>query len=63
MARTRGGHDELGPPLLTAVASGARQLFLLLRCLGFASKAQVRITRDGLRFTVEEARVMQGEFI
>lgn len=48
-------------PVLTAVSNGARQLSILLRCLGFASKAQVRITREGLRFSVEEAKVMQGE--
>ncbi|KAI9753851.1 MAG: hypothetical protein M4579_004979 [Chaenotheca gracillima] len=47
-------------PSFTAVSGSARQLFLLLRCLSFAPKAQVQITKDGLRFTVEEARVMQG---
>ncbi len=47
-------------PLFTAVSSGARPLYLLLRCLGFAPKVQVQITPEGLRFTVEEARVMQG---
>ena len=47
-------------PLFTAVANGARPLYLLLRCLGFAPKVQVQITHDGLRFTVEEARAMQG---
>lgn len=51
-----------GPaPILTAVSNGARQLSVLLKCLGFAPKAQVRILPEGLRFTVEEARVMQGE--
>lgn len=48
-------------PLFTAVSSSARQLFHLLRCIGFASKAEVRISKDGLRFTVEESQVMQGQ--
>ncbi|KAH0542144.1 hypothetical protein FGG08_003444 [Glutinoglossum americanum] len=47
-------------PIFTAASSSARQLFLLLRCVGFAAKAQVQITKEGLRFTVEESRVMQG---
>ncbi|KAI9805876.1 MAG: hypothetical protein M1825_000490 [Sarcosagium campestre] len=46
--------------VFTAVSSSARQLYQLLRCIGFANKAQVQITKDGLRFTVEESRVMQG---
>jgi cell cycle checkpoint protein len=48
-------------PIFSAVSSSARQLFLLLRCVGFAAKAQVQITKEGLRFTVEESRVMQGD--
>ncbi|KAI9779089.1 MAG: ssDNA endodeoxyribonuclease [Geoglossum umbratile] len=47
-------------PIFSAVSSSTRQLFLLLRCVGFAAKAQVQITKEGLRFTVEESRVMQG---
>ncbi|KAL8734062.1 MAG: hypothetical protein Q9181_003346 [Wetmoreana brouardii] len=47
-------------PLFTAVSSSVRQLFQLLKCINFAQKAQVRITRDGLRFMVEESRVIQG---
>lgn len=49
-----------GSPLFTAVSSSARQLFLLLRCISFAPKAEVQITHEGLRFSVEEARVVQG---
>ena len=48
-------------PIFSAVSSSARQLFLLLRCVGFAAKTQVQITKEGLRFTVEESRVMQGD--
>ncbi|MCJ1426895.1 ssDNA endodeoxyribonuclease [Sticta canariensis] len=47
-------------PVFTAVSSSARQLFQLLRCISFAPKAQVQISNEGLRFTVEESRVMQG---
>lgn len=47
-------------PTLSAVSSSARQLYQLLRCISFASKAEVQIRQEGLRFTVEESRVMQG---
>ncbi len=47
-------------PLFTAVSNSARQLFLLLRCVGFSAKAEVQITVDGLRFSVEESRSVQG---
>lgn len=50
-------------PLFRAVSSSARQLFLLLNCIRFASKVQVRITTDGIQFAVEESRVMQGTSI
>lgn len=46
--------------LFTAVSDSARQLFLLLKCINFAQKAQVRLTKEGVRFTVEESRVIQG---
>lgn len=48
-------------PLFSAVSSSARQLFQLLRCISFAPKAEVQIRKEGLRFTVEESRVMQGQ--
>lgn len=48
-------------PLFTAVSSSVRQLFQLLKCINFSQKAQVRITPEGLRFTVEESRVIQGQ--
>ena len=52
------GNDK---PLFNAVSSSTRQLFQLLKCLNFASKAHVQITRDGLRFTVEDSQAMQGQ--
>jgi len=52
--------DDEPPPLFKAVTSSARQLFSLLKCCGFQSKAHVQISQEGLRFTVEESRVMQG---
>ncbi len=47
-------------PIFTAVSSSVRQLFLLVRCIGFSPKAEVQITTDGLRFSVEESRAVQG---
>jgi cell cycle checkpoint protein len=47
-------------PIFTAISSSARQLYLLLRCVSFSSKALVQITPEGLRFSVEETRAMQG---
>jgi cell cycle checkpoint protein len=47
-------------PLFSAVSSSARQLYLLLRCISFAEKAQVQISEEGLRFSVEESSVMEG---
>ncbi|PWY80675.1 Rad1-domain-containing protein [Aspergillus heteromorphus CBS 117.55] len=47
-------------PIFTAISSNAQQLYILLQCIGFASKATVQITPDGLRFSAEELRVIQG---
>jgi len=49
-----------GPPIFTAVSTSARQLYLLLRCIAFSQRAEVQITKQGMRFSVEEARVVQG---
>ncbi|KAG0651358.1 DNA damage checkpoint control rad1 [Hyphodiscus hymeniophilus] len=49
-----------GPPIFRAVSSSTRQLFQLLNCIRFAPKAQIQISEEGLRFAVEESRVMQG---
>jgi cell cycle checkpoint protein len=54
------GETEDGPPIFRAVSSSARQLFQLLNCIRFAPKAQVQISNEGIRFAVEESRVMQG---
>ncbi|RPB25273.1 hypothetical protein L211DRAFT_836601, partial [Terfezia boudieri ATCC MYA-4762] len=47
------------PPCFSAVTSSARQLFNILRCVGFVSRAQVQISSDGIRVSVEDSRVMQ----
>jgi cell cycle checkpoint protein len=47
-------------PIFKAVSSSARQLFQLLNCINFASKVQLELSEDGVRFFVEEARIMQG---
>lgn len=48
------------PPIFKAVSGSTRQLFQLLSCIRFAPKALVQISQEGLRFGVEESRVMQG---
>jgi cell cycle checkpoint protein len=52
--------DSSDPPIFTALSTSARQLYLLLRCISFTSKAEIQITPEGLRFSAEEARVIQG---
>ncbi|KAJ5762177.1 uncharacterized protein N7511_005559 [Penicillium nucicola] len=47
-------------PLFSGVSNNAHHLYTLLSCIGFAPKATVQITPDGLRFSVEEGRVIQG---
>lgn len=47
-------------PIFTALSTSTRQLYLLLRCIAFAHKAEVTITSDGIQFKVEEAHVVQG---
>jgi cell cycle checkpoint protein len=47
-------------PIFSAISNNAYHLYTLLRCVGFAQKARVQITPDGVRFSVEESRVMQG---
>lgn len=47
-------------PIFSAVASNAHHLYTLLHCIGFARRATVQITPDGIRFSVEEGRVIQG---
>ncbi|KAJ5871502.1 uncharacterized protein N7529_003855 [Penicillium soppii] len=47
-------------PLFAGVSNNAHHLYTLLSCIGFAPKATVQITPDGLRFSVEEGRVIQG---
>ncbi|KAI5296641.1 ssDNA endodeoxyribonuclease [Ascosphaera acerosa] len=47
-------------PLFSAVSASTQHLYLLLRCIGFAPKALVHVTPEGIRFLVEDGRVMQG---
>ncbi|QSZ29519.1 hypothetical protein DSL72_004033 [Monilinia vaccinii-corymbosi] len=53
-------NDEPAVPIFKAVSSSARQLFQLLNTIRFAPKVQVQISTQGIRFAVEESRVMQG---
>jgi cell cycle checkpoint protein len=52
--------DQNPVPIFSAVSNSAHQLYILLRCIGFAAKASVQITPNGIRFSAEDARVMQG---
>ncbi|KAG9188585.1 cell cycle checkpoint protein [Alternaria panax] len=52
--------DQDEPPVLTAVSSSARQLYLLLRCIAFSNKAHVQISDIGVKFAVDEASVMEA---
>jgi cell cycle checkpoint protein len=47
-------------PAFSAVSTSIRQLHHILRSISFAPKAEVRISKDGIRFCVDEARVIQG---
>ncbi|OOF95665.1 hypothetical protein ASPCADRAFT_168260 [Aspergillus carbonarius ITEM 5010] len=47
-------------PIFTAVSGNAHHLYTLLQCISFASRATVQITPDGIRFSAEELRVIQG---
>ncbi|KAL2860726.1 putative DNA repair protein Rad1 [Aspergillus lucknowensis] len=51
---------HLSPHRDRAVSSNTHQLFTLLHCVGFAQNVTVQITPDGIRFSVEEGRVVQG---
>ncbi|RMD44832.1 hypothetical protein DV735_g422, partial [Chaetothyriales sp. CBS 134920] len=52
--------DMDGPVVFSAVSTSVRQLQVLLRCIAFGPKAEVQITSNGIRFSVDEARVVQG---
>ncbi|KAI9648588.1 checkpoint clamp complex protein Rad1 [Ciborinia camelliae] len=53
-------NEEPAVPIFKAVSSSTRQLFQLLNTIRFAPKVQVQISTQGIRFAVEESRVMQG---
>lgn len=48
------------PPVFSALSTSARQLYLLLRCISFAPRAEIQITPQGLRFSAEESHAVQG---
>lgn len=52
--------DKSNSPVFAAKTSSVRQILSLLKCIGFISKAQVQISSEGVRVTVEDSRVMQG---
>ncbi|EHA49889.1 hypothetical protein MGG_17052 [Pyricularia oryzae 70-15] len=52
--------SQPGPGVFRAVTSSTRPLHQLLRAISFTNKIHVEISEDGIRFTAEHARVMQG---
>jgi cell cycle checkpoint protein len=52
---------SINAPIFSAVCPAARDLTLLLRCIAFASKTQVRLSPEGLRFSAQETSVMEGK--
>ena len=51
------GHQR---PMFSAVSSSVRHLTQILKCISFSSKAHAQISDVGIRFSVQESRVMQG---
>ncbi|KAJ4146401.1 checkpoint clamp complex protein Rad1 [Fusarium falciforme] len=47
-------------PIFRAVATSTRPLYQLLKCINFAPRVHVQITDEGVRFSTDHARVMQG---
>ncbi|KAL5340823.1 repair protein Rad1/Rec1/Rad17-domain-containing protein [Aspergillus crustosus] len=45
---------------LSTFTLNVHQLYTLLHCIGFTHNATVQITPDGIRFSVEEGRTVQG---
>ncbi|EEH45437.1 uncharacterized protein PADG_01587 [Paracoccidioides brasiliensis Pb18] len=52
--------EQTDRPIFSAVSNSVQQLYVLLRCIGFSSKASVQVTSQGIRFSAEDGRVMQG---
>ncbi|KAH6672639.1 DNA repair exonuclease rad1 [Plectosphaerella plurivora] len=47
-------------PIFRAVAASTRPLYQLLRCVNFTTKIHVLVTEEGMRFSADLSRVMQG---
>ncbi|KAK2788027.1 ssDNA endodeoxyribonuclease [Emmonsiellopsis sp. PD_33] len=52
--------EQSDGPIFSAVSNSVHHLYTLLRCIGFSPKASVQITSQGIRFSAENGRVMQG---
>ncbi|OJD15644.1 hypothetical protein AJ78_04105 [Emergomyces pasteurianus Ep9510] len=52
--------EQSDGPVFSAVSCSVHQLYILLRCIGFSSKASVQLTSQGIRLSAEDGRVMQG---
>ncbi|KAK6539303.1 ssDNA endodeoxyribonuclease [Orbilia ellipsospora] len=47
-------------PVFSAITSSTRHIYLLLRCIGFMPTANVSISADNIRFSVEDSHSMQA---
>ncbi|KAF3921642.1 hypothetical protein AA313_de0208658 [Arthrobotrys entomopaga] len=51
---------SLAGPVFSAITSSTRHIYLLLRCIGFMPTANVSISADNIRFSVEDSHSMQA---
>lgn len=54
------GASAAPQPIFRAVAASTRPLYQLLRCINFTPKVHVSITEEGMSFTADLSRVLQG---
>ncbi|KAF3925224.1 hypothetical protein ABW20_dc0104285 [Dactylellina cionopaga] len=47
-------------PVFSAITSSTRHIYILLRCIGFMPTANVSISADNIRFSVEDSHSMQA---
>ncbi|EWC43626.1 hypothetical protein DRE_01513 [Drechslerella stenobrocha 248] len=47
-------------PVFSAITTSTRHIYLLLRCIGFMPTANVSISADNVRFSVEDSHSMQA---
>ncbi|EPS42505.1 hypothetical protein H072_3501 [Dactylellina haptotyla CBS 200.50] len=58
--QSRGPTPSAPGPVFSAITSSTRHIYLLLRCIGFMPTANVSISNDNIRFSVEDSHSMQA---